>query len=308
MKKLLLSFLFVGSLSAQAQTTLFEDSFETYADFIISGFGNWSTLDVDGRPTYTGGASNPSWANAGAAQAFQIFNPTTALVTNANSGTEVRNFDPHTGSKYAASWAAVPNASAPGNDDWLISPPVTLAASGNQLSVWVKSMSSSYGLEEYSIGVFIGSGEPLSGDDFIMFLDTEGSTAPYPNWEEIIIGLDDFSGETIRIGIRNEGSDHYMFMVDDFKITTTALGVNESLANKFSTYPNPANNVVNISNNYNILLTNVRITDINGRTVKSVDVNNLSEAQMNVSDLTSGVYFMNIDTDSGVVVKKFIKN
>jgi hypothetical protein len=29
---------------------------------------------------------------------------------------------------------------------------------------------------------------------------------------------------------------------------------------------------------------------------------------MNISELTSGVYFMNIDTDSGRAVKKFIKN
>ena len=29
---------------------------------------------------------------------------------------------------------------------------------------------------------------------------------------------------------------------------------------------------------------------------------------MNVSELTSGVYFMNVTTDAGKAVKKFIKN
>ncbi len=79
-------------------------------------------------------------------------------------------------------------------------------------------------------------------------------------------------------------------------------------ANKFATYPNPVTDNVTISNSDNILLTDVNITDINGRTVKNIKVNNLSEVQMNVSELMAGVYFMNVTTDSGKVVKKFIKN
>lgn len=307
MKKILLSALLVFGLSAKSQTTLFEDNFDSYTDFVITGFGGWSTLDLDGLGTYTGGNDTPTWDNANAPQAFQIFNPTTADVSNATSGDEVRNFDPHSGAKYAASWAASPTASVPANDDWLISPPITLGSTGNELSVWVKSMSDTYGLEEYSIGVFVGNGEPLDGSDFIL---TEANTleAPFPDWENVIVSLDDYSGQTIRIGIRNEGSDHYMFMVDDFKVTTTGLGVNQAFAKKFNAYPNPANNVVNISNNDNIALTNVDINDINGRTVKTIKVNNLSEVQLNVADLSAGVYFMNINTESGIAVKKFIKN
>jgi hypothetical protein len=307
MKKLLLiSLSFIG-FNMSAQTVLFEDSFESYSDFVITGFGDWQTLDLDLLPTYTGGGGTP-WANAGAAQAYQIFNPSVAGVTNATTGSENRNFDPRTGLKYAASWAAVPGATATANTDWLISPPITLGSTGNLLSVWVKSMSSSYGLEEYTVGVYLGSGTPTSNDDFIPFLDALGVQAPYPNWGEVSLSLDDYSGQTVRIGIRNEGSDHYMFMVDDFKVTTTGLGVNEALARKFTTFPNPANNVVTVSNNYNILLTDVTINDINGRTVKSLKVNDLSEIQMNISDLNAGVYFMNIDTDSGRVIKKFIKS
>lgn len=313
MKKILLSALFLGSLSMNAQTILFEDSFETYDDFLITGFGDWLTLDLDNRPTYTGGTEDdPAWENAGDEQAFMIFNPTTALALNATEGVgsppsdENRAFDPHTGEKYAASWAAVPGGGQPANNDWLISPPITLGSEGNSLSVWVRSMSDTYGLEEYSIGVYVGSGIPTTGEDFEPTI-FDGFEAPFFDWEEQVLDLDAYSGQTIRIGIRNQGSDHYMFMVDDFVVTTTGLGVEKPLASKFSAYPNPANNTVNISNNYNITLTRINITDVNGRSVKTVDVNNLSEIQMNVSDLNSGVYFMNIDTDSGKVVKKFIK-
>ena len=305
MKKILLSALLVFGLNANSQTTLFEDNFDSYTDFIITGFGGWSTLDLDGLPTYTGGVTPAAWANAGAAQAFQIFNPTTALVTNATTGSDVRNFDTHSGAKYAASWAAVPG-DAPANEDWLISPPITLGSTGNNLTVWVKSMSDSYGLENYSIGVYLGTGEPLSSGDFT--LEVVAGAAPYPAWQQVTVSLAAYDGQTVRIGIRNEGSDHYMFMVDDFKVTTTGLGVNEAFARKFSAYPNPANNVVNISNNDNISLTSVDINDINGRTVKTIKVNNISETQLNISDLSAGVYFMNINTDSGIAVKKFVKN
>ena len=309
MKKiLLLSFLALG-FSSKAQTVLFEDSFETYDDFIITGIGDWTTLDLDLRNTYTGGTvGNAAWANAGAPQAFMIFNPVTAAVSNATDGEETRNFDPNTGSKYAASWAAVPDGVAPANEDWLISPPITLGAQDNLLTVFVKSMSDSYGLEEFSIGIYIGTGNPTSSEDFTLLPDATGLPASFENWDEIFLLLDDYSGETVRIGIRNEGSDHYMLMVDDFKVETADLSVNQVLSNKFKTYPNPVNNVVNISNDENIILTEVIINDINGRQIKTIKAANLSNVQINVSDLNAGIYFLNINSESGNAVKKFIKN
>lgn len=310
MKKiLLLSFLGL-SFGANAQTVLFEDSFETYNDFIITGIGNWTTLDLDQNPTYTGGSvGNPTWANAGAPQAFQIFNPTTALVTNAGpADEETRNFDPRTGSKYAASWAAVPSGAAPANEDWLISPPITLGSSDNLLTVFVKSLSDSYGLEEYSIGIYVGTGNPSSSDDFELHPDATGMPASFGDWEEVVLLLDEYAGQTVRIGIRNEGSDHYMLMVDDFKVETgDVAGVNDLFSKKFNMYPNPASDVVTISNNESIVLNSINISDINGRTVKQLSFENVNDAQMNVSDLSSGIYFMNIATEGGNAVKKFIK-
>ena len=55
MKKILLSILFLSGVSASAQLTVFEDSFENYEDFLITGIGDWQTLDLDLLNTYTGG-------------------------------------------------------------------------------------------------------------------------------------------------------------------------------------------------------------------------------------------------------------
>ena len=317
MKKLLLSFSILLSLSANAQITVYEDSFETYNDFLITGYGNWTTIDLDGLNTYTGGtapSTTATWANAGAPQAFQIFNPTTALVSNStdvcSATLENRNFDPKTGAKYAACWAGVPSTTGgpTANNDWLVSPVINLGTTNNELRFWVKSMSSCYGLEKFRVGVYVGTGTPTTSTDFVQISGVPALTAPNLIWEERIFSLNTYSNQAIRIGIRCVTADAYMFMVDDFKVTSSNLKTDEFFSNKFSTYPNPAKETVTISNSDNILLTDVNITDINGRTVKTFKVNNLSEVQFNVTELTAGVYFMNITTDSGKAVKKFIKN
>lgn len=315
MKKLLLSLFILTGLSANAQITVFEDSFETYNDFLITGFGDWQTLDLDLLNTYTGGTTGTAaWANAGAPQAFQIFNPTTALVTNStdvcSATLENRNFDPKTGAKFAACWAAVPSTTggATANNDWLVSPVINLGTTNNELRFWVKSMSSCYGLEKYRVGVYVGTGTPTTTADFTVISGVPTLTAPNLTWEEKIFSLNTYSNQAIRIGIRCVTADAYMFMVDDFKVTSSNLKTASFFSNKFSAYPNPANSTVTVSNNENLLVTDVTITDINGRTVKSLKVNNLSEVQMNISELTAGVYFMNVTTDSGKAVKKFIKN
>lgn len=92
----------------------------------------------------------------------------------------------------------------------------------------------------------------------------------------------------------------------DTLLNTTLV---ESTENSVSIYPNPANDVLSIlvSNlNGTSEVTKARISDINGRIVK--DLNTVTNNQVNVSDLTSGVYFISIETNEGTSVKKFIKN
>ena len=316
MKKFLLSVALFASLVSSAQVTIFEDSFDTYDDFLISGFGDWQTLDLDLLTTYTGGATPPTWANANAAQAFQIFNPTAALVTNATNGvggsTESRNFDPRTGLKYAASWASSPSTTggATANEDWLISPSISLVgATGASLSIWVKSMSNSYGLEKYRIGVYTGTGMPTATSDFTIISGLLDLTAPYPAWAERTQSLATYQGQTIKIGIQCKTPDAYMFMVDDFKVTATSvLGTESFLSSAFTIAPNPANNFITVSNTQNILINEVKISDLNGRVVKQIGFDKVSNLNINVSDLASGVYMMNITSDKGSLIKKIIKN
>jgi hypothetical protein len=84
-------------------------------------------------------------------------------------------------------------------------------------------------------------------------------------------------------------------------------GVDSQLASNFKVYPNPTSNVVNV-NSANALVNAVNFTDLNGRIVKSAKFNGAADAQVNISDLASGVYMMNISSDKGTTVKKIVKN
>jgi hypothetical protein len=300
-----------------SQITVFEDSFDTYNDFLITGYGQWQSLDLDLLNTYTGGTvGTPAWPNAGAPQAFQIFNPTTALTVNGTgdcSATENVNFTPRTGAKFAACWAGVPSSNgqtATANNDWIISPPISLVgATGTQLSIWYKALSDCYGAERFSIGVYVGSGTPTQTSDFTIISPPPYIQATsYTAWTERIQALNAYNGQTIRIGIRCVSPDRYMLMIDDFKVTATTLSTDSFVSSKFAVYPNPVNNIVTISNNGAIQINTVVITDINGRTVKTLNFNGVTETQVNVSELNSGIYFMNIDTNEGIATKKIVKS
>lgn len=319
MKKRLLYLFMLSSSFLFSQVVIYEDSFETYPDFVISGItdgtNTWEVLDIDLLNTYTGGADPATWANANSPMAYQIFNPSVAAVTNAVDGvgteTENRNFDPRTGLKFAAAWAGVPSSNgqtATANEDWLISPVINLTgATGSSLSVYLKSMSDSYGLERYRIGVYIGTGIPTQSSDFIIVSGGTFLTAPYPNWAEYTTSLLAYDGQSIRIGIKCETSDAYMLMVDDFRITAATLNSESFLASKFNIYPNPVNDIISISSD-NLMFDNISLTDINGRLIKETVTNSVTNYNLNISDLNSGVYFMKIKTAEGILDKKIIKN
>lgn len=101
-------------------------------------------------------------------------------------------------------------------------------------------------------------------------------------------------------------ANQYILAVDDFAVTTT-LGIDEFSNSKFSVYPNPTTGIVTVSHN-DASINAVSISDLNGRTVKSIKLSGETTSQINISDLSAGVYMMNISSDKGSVTKKIIKN
>ncbi|ALM47734.1 hypothetical protein AMR72_01745 [Flavobacterium psychrophilum] len=98
-------------------------------------------------------------------------------------------------------------------------------------------------------------------------------------------------------------------LIDNVKVDgSETASVKENVLASLSVFPNPTNDVVTIANNENILVDGLSVVDLNGRTVKTVKFAGVAEAQVNLSDLSSGVYMMTISSDKGTTTKKIVKN
>ncbi|RRA93298.1 T9SS type A sorting domain-containing protein [Paenimyroides viscosum] len=85
------------------------------------------------------------------------------------------------------------------------------------------------------------------------------------------------------------------------------LSANEMVSAKFNMYPNPATNVVNITNSENMLVEQVTVYDINGKQVTTQNYNSEQQIQINVENLASGTYMLHIKTNTGLAIKQLVK-
>jgi hypothetical protein len=76
-----------------------------------------------------------------------------------------------------------------------------------------------------------------------------------------------------------------------FSVTLTeTLSAQDFFSNNLKIYPNPTKDILNLSSS-TTFFNNVEVTDLNGRIVKSFKLNGISQVELNVSDLQSGLYF-----------------
>jgi Leucine-rich repeat (LRR) protein len=89
-----------------------------------------------------------------------------------------------------------------------------------------------------------------------------------------------------------------------FSTNCGAVGIKGEVENRgLSIYPNPAVNNLRIDNE-NLIITNVSIIDITGKTLNTINGN---VSTINVSNLTTGIYFLQVQTENGLMNSKFIK-
>lgn len=86
-------------------------------------------------------------------------------------------------------------------------------------------------------------------------------------------------------------------------IATHGLSLTENELN-IGIYPNPVNNYLHLNTNENV--NEITIYNVLGVMVYHND--SFSGNSINVSELHNGIYFLNIKTDNGNVVKRFLKN
>ena len=86
------------------------------------------------------------------------------------------------------------------------------------------------------------------------------------------------------------------------------LGVDDFTSlNNISIAPNPSNGIFNITKNNQTTISKVSVFDINGKVLKVIDSElSLEAIQINLSDFSKGVYFLEISNDMDKVVRKII--
>ncbi len=85
--------------------------------------------------------------------------------------------------------------------------------------------------------------------------------------------------------------------------TNSALQLSKQLNEAVKLSPIPADEVLNISSDYNIL--SVEVFDVMNRFIERKELN-ATTLQLNISKYQAGTYFIRIKTDKGFVKKKFI--
>jgi hypothetical protein len=91
------------------------------------------------------------------------------------------------------------------------------------------------------------------------------------------------------------------YYLDDFQFGDFIVGVEENTLANFSVYPNPANDRLNIV--YSEEIKEIKIYDSLGRLI----IEGISEKIVNVSELSRGIYFMELNTINEKSIQKFMK-
>lgn len=269
-KLLLLGTLLAGGLTMNAQT-IWSDDFE---DENLDG---WQLVDADD--------DGHSWT------AVQLLSNTQVPV--------------NTPGMRSASWAQTPLT--PNN--WAFSPAIDLTGVTGTITLsWdVWAPDPNYSDERYTVyvGTEAAVDHMLASSTTFSQLVTENGAGGSDNIYTKTLDISAFAGQTIHVAFRHHDvTDMFVLMIDNVAVYQGTVSVDSYLASKFTVFPNPVNDVLNISNSIGADINSVSISDVNGRVVKQI---NAGVEQINVSDLNAGVYFLNINSTEGNLTKKIVK-
>lgn len=273
-KKLLIGALLLSSVfTLNAQTIVWSDNFND------ENISDWQLIDADGD----GNDWGDQWVITDEEQ-----NPVTPV------------------SLISRSWLDDPLTP----DNWAISPAINLInTSGNIMLTWkVQAAAAEWDEENYTVYAATANSTTALQASPVQFNEIYPGTGAGEVFTRTL-DLSSFAGQTVYIAFRHHNTTNMDFIsIDDVAVSAETLGMNDHIASQFLVFPNPATDIITVSNTNNILVSNITIGDTNGRRVSSLSFEPVQEAQVNISVLASGIYVMNIVTDKGVITRKVVKN
>ena len=141
------------------------------------------------------------------------------------------------------------------------------------------------------------------------YVGSNWTPASATDWRNEQINLSSFLGENILFRFVNINGYGNSTFIDNINVAGL-LGISKNeLIGAISLYPNPANNKVNITindNAYDSVL--IQVVNSLGQRLQSIESNSQStnNFSLDVSNVATGLYFINIDVDGVKISKKLL--
>lgn len=181
---------------------------------------------------------------------------------------------------------------------WMVVPGVELGAYGNTLS-WVgKSQDASFS-EDYLVLI------STTGTDIESFTDTiEVVLHEDVYWTQHAIDLSElgYNDQTVNIAFVLRSIDGFKFYMDSLKVVAEdPVGVKNETFVQINVYPNPTSDFIHVD--FEGVIDEVRVLDLKG-----TELTFGSSTKLDVSNLVSGVYFVEVRSLGNRIVRKIVKN
>lgn len=173
-----------------------------------------------------------------------------------------------------------------GNNDWLITPLLTLPAGEEiEFSFWAKSQDPAY-LESFDI--------QISTDEGVSFTKIGYETDISASYTKYSYDLSGYAGQNVHIAIVCVSVNKFFLYVDDISCATKESTYSPIIPLEFNiiAYPNPFTNNLTIESDKGIR--RIVITNINGQVVIQKHINGEISKQINTQKLGSGLYLLQV--------------
>ena len=119
-----------------------------------------------------------------------------------------------------------------------------------------------------------------------------------------------YNGSWVSFG---EDKNKELYIIDNFgsiyKIEGNILSTTDFNINTVSIYPNPASNNLNVKSSNNSFIKNISIYDLKGSIALTKNISGLTETNISINSLQSGIYMVKVTSAKGIsIIKKLIVN
>lgn len=111
-------------------------------------------------------------------------------------------------------------------------------------------------------------------------------------------------------GYMLQGNMEVPVQYDNYKVSavkSASLSTHEINSLDFNVYPNPVDDMINITNNENVIVEKIDVYDLNSRLIITKNFDHQSNIQIDFSSAKTGIYIMHIITDNGTILRKIQK-